>query len=90
MNYIVYVAKTKALISFADWTAKLICAYVLAYAKSRFSHAAQLSINLLARIYHTAVDLMHTNKTKQGNKSDIVRGMGRKVLNIFKKNLNEN
>ena len=42
-----YVSKTKA-ISFADRTAKLICAYVLAYAKSRFSHAAQLSINLLA------------------------------------------
>ena len=40
-----YVAKTKALISFADRTVKLICAYVLAYAKSRFSHAAQLSIN---------------------------------------------
>ena len=31
------VAKTKALISFAV-TAKLICAFVFAYAKSRFSH----------------------------------------------------
>ena len=30
-------AKTKALISFAV-TAKLICAFVLAYAKSQFSH----------------------------------------------------
>ena len=66
MNYTVYVAKIKALISFADRTAKLICAYVLAYAKSRFSHAAQLSINLLARIYYTVVDLMHTNKIKTG------------------------
>ena len=28
---------------------------------------------------------MHTNKVKkQGNKSDIVRGLARKVLNIFK------
>ena len=66
MNYTVYVAKIKALISFADQTAKLICAHVLAYAKSRFSHAAQLSINLFARIYYTAVDLMHTNKIKTG------------------------
>ena len=36
---IIYVAKTKALISFAV-TAKLICVFVLAYAKSRFSHHA--------------------------------------------------
>ena len=37
-----YVAKTKALISFAV-TAKLICVFVFAYAKSRFSHdAAQI------------------------------------------------
>ena len=32
-----YVAKTKAQISFAV-TAKLICVFVFAYAKSRFSH----------------------------------------------------
>ena len=34
-----YVAKTKALISFAV-TAKLICVFVFAYAKSRVSHDA--------------------------------------------------
>ena len=34
-----YVAKTKALISFVV-TAKLICVFVLAYAKSWFSHDA--------------------------------------------------
>ena len=34
-----YVAKTNALISFAI-TAKLICVFVFAYAKSRFSHDA--------------------------------------------------
>ena len=34
-----YVAKTKALISFAV-TAKLICVFVFAYAKSWFSHDA--------------------------------------------------
>ena len=32
-----HVAKTKVLISFAV-TAKLICVFVFAYAKSRFSH----------------------------------------------------
>ena len=35
----IYVAKTKALISFAV-TAKLICVFVFAYAKCRFSHDA--------------------------------------------------
>ena len=34
-----YVAKTKALISFAV-TAKLICVFVFAYAKNRFSYDA--------------------------------------------------
>ena len=33
----IYVAKTKGLISFTV-TAKLICVFVFAYAKSRFSH----------------------------------------------------
>ena len=37
MNCTIYVVKTKALISFAV-TAKLICVFVFAYAKSRFSH----------------------------------------------------
>ena len=35
----IYIAKTKALTSFAV-TAKLICVFVFAYAKSRFSHDA--------------------------------------------------
>ena len=42
MDCTIYVAKIKALISFAV-TAKLICVFVFAYAKSRFSHdAAQM------------------------------------------------
>ena len=42
MDCTIYVAKTKALISFAV-TAKLICVFVFAYAKRWFSHdAAQL------------------------------------------------
>ena len=39
MDCTIRVAKTKALISFAV-TAKLICVFVFAYAKSRFSHYA--------------------------------------------------
>ena len=42
----IYVAKTKALISFAV-TAKLICVFVFAYAKIRFSHGeAQINVML--------------------------------------------
>ena len=52
-------SEKKALISFADRTAKLICTYVLAYAKNRFPHAAQLLINLLANLLQVAVVLMH-------------------------------
>ena len=37
MNKFKYVAKTKVLVSCAV-TAQLICAFVFAYAKSRFSH----------------------------------------------------
>ena len=39
MDCSIYVVKTKALISFAV-TVKLICIFVFAYAKSRFSHDA--------------------------------------------------
>ena len=39
MDCTIHVAKTKALISFAV-TAKLICVFVFAYAKSWFSHDA--------------------------------------------------
>ena len=39
MDCTIRIGKTKALISFAV-TAKLICVFVFAYAKSRFSHDA--------------------------------------------------
>ena len=39
MDCSIYVAETKALISFAV-TVKLICVFVFAYAKIRFSHDA--------------------------------------------------
>ena len=51
MNCTIRVAKTKALISFAV-TAKLICAFVFAYADCLFSHAA-------AQIYLTFIIDMH-------------------------------
>ena len=43
-----YVAKTKALISFAV-TAKLICVFVFAYAKSRFSHNEAHFISMVVK-----------------------------------------
>ena len=45
-------AKTKALISFAV-TAKLICAFVFAYSKSRFSHDAA---HIVKRVIHLVSD----------------------------------
>ena len=44
-----YVAKTKALISFAV-TAKLICVFVFAYAKSRFSHDAAHFLHMQTKV----------------------------------------
>ena len=46
----IYVAKTKALISFAV-TAKLICVFVFAYAKCWFSHDAAHMYLIWQRIY---------------------------------------
>ena len=47
MDCTIYVAKTKALISFAV-TAKLICVFVFAYAKCWFSHDAAHIVILLS------------------------------------------
>ena len=47
-----YLAKTKALISFAV-TAKLICVFVFAYAKCWFSHdAVHMSYKVVLRHWH--------------------------------------
>ena len=57
-NYTIRVAKTKALISFAD-TAKLICVFVFAYADCWFSHAmAQIifQVALLLVLQHWGYD----------------------------------
>ena len=52
MDCTICVAKTKALISFAV-TAKLICVFVFAYAKSQFSHdAAHMFIFQVAALYN--------------------------------------
>ena len=56
MDCTTYVAKTKALISFAEVavTAKLICVFVFAYAKSRFSHdTAHLKVKTRFDVYET-------------------------------------
>ena len=45
----IHVAKTKALISFAV-AAKLICVFVLAYAKIRFSHIAAQIIHVIKKL----------------------------------------
>ena len=49
MDCTIYVAKTKALISFAV-TAKLICVFVFAYANCWFSHDAAHIIHVLTCI----------------------------------------
>ena len=49
MDCTIYVAKTKALISFAV-SAKLICVFVFEYAKSRFSHNEAPIINNIYNI----------------------------------------
>ena len=46
-NCTIYVAKTRALISFAV-TAKVICVFVFAYAKNQFSHDAAHMIEYIA------------------------------------------
>ena len=48
------VAKTKALISFAV-TAKLICVFVFAYAKIRFSHDAARNDSILLHYVNVSI-----------------------------------
>ena len=71
MNGTSYVAKTKALISFAN-TAKLIYVFVFAYAKSRFSHDALFTLHLV--IYTTSRQLLRNQKTMQKVRSEFKNG----------------
>ena len=50
---------------------KLICAYVLAYAKNRFSHAAQLSINLLTNLLQCGRRINEKMSEKTFRQNDI-------------------
>ena len=69
MNYTIRVAKTKALISFAV-TAKLICVFVFAYTKNRFSHnEAQFSKN--SKTGWPIKAKFHVKHPSEGNKSCI-------------------
>ena len=61
----IHVAKTKTLISFAA-TVKLICAFVFAYAKIRFSHdAAHL-------ILENEVEIFHSNEITANEKHPVI------------------
>ena len=56
--------KTKALISFAV-TAKLICAFVFAYAKSQFSHNAAHTVHLDLRYLNMPVPSHERNSAME-------------------------
>ena len=60
MNCTSYVAKTKALISFTV-TAKLICVFVFAYAKSRFSHDTAHRIHKIFKMACICQNKFHEN-----------------------------
>ena len=68
----IYVAKTKALISFAV-TAKLICVFVFAYAKRWFSHDKALikfvCIDIICDLVHNleTIDNFYKLLTASGN-----------------------
>ena len=58
MDCTISIAKTKALISFAV-TAKLICAFVFAYAKIRFSHGAAHFMLCFSKCGYSDADQQH-------------------------------
>ena len=59
------VAKTKALIRFAV-TAKLVCVFVIAYTKSRFSHdEAHIMFDHSISLYTTEIDVHQCHDLKQ-------------------------
>ena len=66
------VAKTKALISFAV-TAKLICVFVFAYAKSLFSRSGSISMIMIIKFEprHEKINALHICENKD---ADQLRG----------------
>ena len=91
-----YVAKTKALISFAV-TAKLICVFVFAYVKYWFSHdAAQMSFNnenemKISLIMPLKLNWTHLND--EGGKAQLLhmsRVVRKPVFGIFRPGLMQN
>ena len=66
----IYVAKTKALISFAV-TAKVICVFVFAYAKCWFSHDAAHIIYPIVGVEATLLSLSINTRTVLGNRRDL-------------------
>ena len=70
MDCTIRIAKTKALISFAD-TAKLICVFIFAYAKIRFSHDAAQLIVKNSFLGSVTVHARHNLKCVEGSQSPI-------------------
>ena len=68
-----YVVKTKALISF-EVTVKLICVFVFAYAKSRFSHDTALFFSVQSSITNYKLLLKPLSGT-QANQTDLDENM---------------
>ena len=66
----IHIAKTKALISFAV-TEKLICVFVFAYAKSRFSHN-EAHIASVHKLGHEKTFILHMLKQRHRSASAFV------------------
>ena len=73
-------AKTKALISFAV-TAKLICVFVFAYAKIRFSHDAAHMLHVYYHHFQRSSSLKQLSQSKPNFMWSLLRKAERK--NIF-------
>ena len=76
MECTIRVAKTKALISFAV-TAKLICVFVFAYAKTRFSHDAAhfvevLNLRTQIKMFGFTVDEIHSKMQPEGQTVQLI------------------
>ena len=89
MDCTIRVAKTQALISFAV-TAKLICVFVFAYAKNRFSHdAAHLQVAVFPVYYAANNSDLATTKClirhgAQLNKLNSVRCLLDDIIHMIK------
>ena len=90
-NCTIQVAKTKALIGFAV-TAKLMCAFVFAWAKMRFSHGAavmeayikkiNVKYNKVSQFYHEKVQVGKDQEKAQSEKDSHSKNRGGKKTKL--------